>query len=146
MITNLKQEHTHTPSFSGFSDPNRRDSCDAVINGAGAICCEDDETGACKFGLFRLGSGDELQTSVCCSGESSCQSAEFTGSGLRVLSCEGISSCQSVDADLAGDLSCNGIYACLSSKMNFSLGNEYPGFVFVVTFLFSVLFYLGFPS
>ena len=71
------------------------------INGAGAICCQDDNS--CKDGRFHLGSGDELQTSVCCSGTNSCRSAEFTGSGLRVLSCEENLACEEASATLAGD-------------------------------------------
>ena len=135
MITNQKQEHIYCRSFSGFSRPSRQESCSSIeINGAGAICCQDDFSrapGACESGLFRLGSGDELQTSVCCSGTRSCQNSEFTGSGLRVLSCEGNAACEGASAILAGDLSCNGQDACLESQMTFSLGNEYPGFALV---------------
>ena len=116
-----------------FSGPNRQESCSSIeINGAGAICCQHeailDFPGACEQGRFRLGSGDELQTSVCCSGQNSCEKSEFTGSGLRVLSCEGRGACVGASALLAGDLSCNGLSACAVSHMNFSLGNEHPGF------------------
>ena len=128
--------HKHTLSFSSFSGPNRLASCIAVINGAGAICCENDILGACQGGLFHLGSGDELQTSVCCSGRNSCQNAEFTGSGLRVLSCEGGSACIQVVALLAGDLSCNGNGACSGSSVDFQGSNAYPGFAFLVSFHF----------
>ena len=135
MITNQKQEHIYCRSFSGFSRPSRQESCSSIeINGAGAICCQDDFSrapGACESGLFRLGSGDELQTSVCCSGLRSCGNSEFTGSDLRVLSCDGPLACEEASALLAGDLSCNGVGACAWSQMKFSLGNEYPGFALV---------------
>ena len=112
------------------------------------MCCQDDNSeglpGACESGLFRLGSGDELQTSVCCFGRRSCRRAEFTGSPLSVLNCDGRSSCREASALVAGDLSCNGRSACIQSKMNFSLGNEYPGFVFLVIFhLYSLKIILG---
>ena len=84
-----------------------------------------------------MGSGDELQTSVCCSGTDSCRDSQFTGSGLRVLSCEGNGACQGVDALLAGDLSCNGPDACVDSNVHFQGSNEYPGFAFSGDFLFS---------
>ena len=127
--------------FCFFSGANRQKSCSSIeINGAGAICCDfsgpPGTDGACESGLFRLGSGDELQTSVCCSGLFSCRNSEFTGSDLRVLSCEGTAACSKASAHLAGDLSCNGLAACSGSQMNFSLGNEYPGFAFLVTFSF----------
>ena len=90
VITNLKQEHMLV--ISDVSGPNRRVSCFSFdINGAGAICCQDDFS--CKQGPFGLGSGDELQMSVCCSGRRSCRRAEFTGSPLRFM-----------DACLAGKL------------------------------------------
>ena len=148
VITNLKQENTHTRSFSVFSGPNRVAACSAgsspllrkiEINGAGAICCENSGSpslGACQSGLFRLGSSDELQTSVCCSGRDSCSFAEFTGSPLSALNCDGRQSCLAASALLVGDFSCNGRAACLQSKMSFSSVNEYPGFAFLVIFPF----------
>ena len=91
-----------------------------------------------------MGSGDELQTSVCCSGTDSCRDSQFTGSGLRVLSCEGNGACQGVDALLAGDLSCNGTDACVDSNVHFQGSNEYPGFAFLVTFYFlDLVFFPG---
>ena len=105
------------------------------------MCCQETDSfasqGACESGFFRLGSGDELQaTSVCCLGDRSCVNSDFSGSGLGVLNCDGPATCGEASALLAGDLSCNGNMACFLGRMNFSLGNEYPGFAFLVIFHF----------
>ena len=88
-----------------------------------------------------MGSGDELQTSVCCSGQNSCENSEFTGSGLRVLSCEGISACADASALLAGDLSCTGSGACDGSTVDFQGSDEYPGFAVLEIFPFLALLF-----
>ena len=141
MIIRNKNIYGH---FLFFSGPNRNRACsnqfsgDLEINGAGAICCQDEES--CQNTDFRLGSGDELQTSVCCSGENICQYAEFTGSPLSVLSCEGNNACFLASALLAGDLSCNGQFACQDSNVDFQGSNEYLGFAVLVIFPFLALY------
>ena len=105
-----------------------RPSCQrARIEGAGAICCDDENSvfatpAACANAELRVRTSSECQNDICCFGSLSCQDATFMGDGfIRSLSCEGDVSCQRVSASpVSGDLICQGDRACEEMQVDFN--------------------------
>ena len=102
-----------------------RPSCDSArIEGAGAICCDNnnvEDALACRSAELSVRTSSECQNDICCSGDFSCQDATFVGDGfIRSLSCEGPSSCQGVSTSpVSGDLICQGFQVCEDIQVDF---------------------------
>ena len=103
-----------------------RPSCfRARIEGAGAICCDENNNkrnpGACTSAELRVRTSSQCQNDICCSGESSCTRATLEGDGfIGSLSCEGGSSCKGASASpVSGDLICQGNLACDELQVDF---------------------------